>query len=94
VIAYNFVVGATGVVCPRGFLHHPPRNGLEIHQVVALFQDRHLLDALLSLDLVGILVLVFLLHRSHIHLAEMFAFVQVLFERVGRMNGLEGLGRV
>jgi hypothetical protein len=86
--AYYFIVCTTGVVCPSCPLHHPPSDGFEIHQIKALIQDGHILDALLSLGLVWIFILLFLLDSAHIHLAQMLALVKVFVQRVWRVDRL------
>lgn len=46
-----------------------------------------MLDALLPLRLIGIFGLLLLLHGAHVHLAQVLALVEVLVERVGRVDG-------
>ena len=67
---------------------------LKVHEVVALFEDGHSLDALLPLLVIGIEFLLFLLHCLHVHLAQMVLLVKVLVEGVGRVDGVELLSGV
>lgn len=85
---HNLIVSTTRVVRPSSLLHHPPCYSLEIHQVVALFQDWHPLDSLLPFNLFWIFLLLFLLDGIHVHLAQMLALVEKLVERVRRVDGL------
>jgi len=59
-----------------------------------LLQDGHALNALLSLDLIWILLRFLLLHCVHVHLAEMLRLVQVLIESIWRVNWLICLGAI
>ena len=67
---------------------------LKVHEVVALFEDGHGLDALLPLFLVGVKLLLLVFDRLHVHLAQMVLLVKVLVEGVGRVDGVEFLGGV
>jgi hypothetical protein len=91
---HNLVVGTAGVVCPCCLLHNVARDSLKVHQVVALFEDGHALDALLPLLLFGVEFLGLVLDCRHVDLAQVLRLVQVLVERVGRVDGLVDLGGV
>lgn len=91
---YNLIISTTAVVCPSRLLHDPSRHGLEIHQVVALLQDRHPLDPLLSLCLIWVVLLLLLLDSTHIDISQMLRLVKELVERVRRVDRLIGLGCV
>nr|POF04100.1 hypothetical protein CFP56_21855 [Quercus suber] len=85
---HNLIVRAAGVVRPGRLLHHPSRHGLEIHEVVALLEDGHALDAFLPLQLLRVRRLLLLLDRVHVHLAQVLAPIEELVERVGRVDRL------
>lgn len=75
--AYNFIICTTRVVCPCSFLHYPLRHGLEIHEVIASCQRRHLLDSLFTLGLFGVKFFLLLLDSRHVDFTEMFRLVEV-----------------
>jgi hypothetical protein len=54
-----------------------------------LLQQRHLLNALLPLELLGVVRGRLLDDGRHVHGAEMLGLVEVLLERVGRVDGVE-----
>ena len=91
---YDLVVGTTGVVCPCRLLHDLARDGLKIHQVVALLQNRHARNALLPRFLIWINLLCLFLDGVHVHLAQVLGLVEILVERVGRVDWLKCLGAV
>ena len=84
----DLVVGAGGVVCPRGLLHDFAGDGLEVHQVVAGFQRRHHLDALLPVLFFRWFFLFFLLHSVHVDLSQVLVYGQVLVQGIRRMDWL------
>jgi hypothetical protein len=85
----NLVVRRAGIIPPRRLAHHPPRHGLKVHEVVALLQQRHLLDALLPLLLLRVRLRGFLQDGGHVDGAEVLGLVEVLLERVGWVDWLE-----
>lgn len=91
---HNLVVGAAGIVGPGRLLHDVAGDGLKVHEVVALLEDGHALNALLARLLVRIELLLVLLDRVHVDLAQVLGLVEVLVERVGRVDGLKGLGGI
>ena len=93
-MTYNFVVCTAGVVGPCGLLHHAAGNGLKVHQVVASRQGRHALDALLARLLLGIGSLLLLFDSGHVNFTEMHGRIEVFVEGVGRVDGVELLGRI
>lgn len=91
---YNLIISTTRVVGPRTLLHHPPRHGLEIHQVVTLLQNWHALNPALSFLLFGCLNLVLFLDCAHVHFAQMLGFIEELIECVGWVDWLVFFCRV
>ena len=85
----NLIVGARAVVGPGCLLHDAASDGLEIHEIVALLEDRHPLYPLLTLLLGWIVLLLLLFHCAHVHLAEMLGLVEILVERVWRVDRLK-----
>jgi len=91
---YDLIVGTTRVVCPCRLLHDLARDGLKVHQVVALLQNGHARNALLPRFLIRIDLLRFFLDGIHVHLAQVLGLVEILVERVGRVDWLKCLGAV
>jgi len=92
--AYNLIIGRTRVVPPSGLLHDPARNSLKVEQVVALLEQGHLFHALQAVLLLGRLLGLLPGDGGHVDGAEVLVPGQVLVEGVGRVDGLELLGRV
>lgn len=92
--AYNLIIGRTRVVPPGGLLHDPARNSLKVEQVVALLEQGHLFHALQAVLLLGRLLGLLPGDGGHVDGAEVLVPGQVLVEGVGRVDGLELLGRV
>lgn len=91
---HDLVVGSAGVVGPGGILHDLPSDRLKVHQVVAGGQRGHTLDALQAVGLLRVDSLFFLLDGGHVDLAEVLGVVEVLVKGVGRVDGVEFLGRI
>jgi len=91
---HDLVIGSTRVVGPGGFLHDMPRDRFKVHQVVASSQRGHTLDALQAVGLLWVDGLFFLLDGGHVDLTEVLGLVEVLVECVGRVDGVEFLGRI
>ena len=93
-MTYNFVVCTARVVGPCGLFHYASGNRLEVHQVVAGRQRRHALDALLARLLLGIGSLLLLFNGGHVNFTEMLGRIEVFVEGIGRVDGVELLGRI
>lgn len=91
---HDLVVGSTGVVSPSRLLHNSARYGLEVHQVVALGQQRLLIDPLQALHLLRVLLLCLYHHGSHVYRAHVLRLVEVLVQRVWRVDGVEFFRRI
>ena len=87
-VTHNLIVCAARIVCPRLFLHDSPRHCLEVHQVEALVENRHMLDALLSLFFLWIFLLLLCFYSLHIHRSKVLALLQILIQCVRWMNRL------
>lgn len=86
---HDLIIRPAGIIRPRRPLHDPPRHGLEIHQIITRLQRRHHLYPFQSCLLLRVFHLLYLRHRTHIYLPEMFRFIQILVERIGGVDRLE-----
>ena len=93
-MAYNLIVGTARIVRPRRLLHDLPRDRLKVHQIVAGGERGHAVDALQAIGLLGVKGLLLLLDGGHVDLAEVLGRVEVLVQGVGRVDGVELLGRI
>jgi hypothetical protein len=85
---HNFIISTTRVISPGSFLHHLFGHRLKVHQIVALFQNRHHFHPLHPLNLIRILGLLLLLYSLHVHFAQVLALIEELVQSVGRVDGL------
>lgn len=69
-------------------------DGFKVHQVVAGGQRGHALDALEAAGFFRVDGFFFLLDGGHVDLAEVFGLVEELVQGVGRVDGVEFLGRI
>jgi hypothetical protein len=69
-------------------------DSFKVHQVVAGGQRRHALDALEAAGLFRVDGFLFLLDGGHVDLTEVFGLVEELVQGVGRVDGVEFLGRI
>jgi hypothetical protein len=90
----DLVVGTGGVVGPCCLFHDAAGHRFEIHEVVALLEDGHLLDAFLTALFFGVIFLFLLLNARHVDLSQVLFFWQILFQRVRRVDGFVFLGRI
>lgn len=91
---HNLIISSTRIISPSRPLHNPSRHRLKIKQIITLPQQRHLLDPFLAFLLLGILGRDLPNHGRHVHRAEMLRLIEVLLQRVRRVNGFEFLRRV
>lgn len=67
---------------------------LKIHEIVALLENGHGVDALLALFFFGVELFLFLFYRLHVDLTKVEFRIEVLVERVWRVDGVELFGSI
>jgi hypothetical protein len=92
--AHDFIIGSARVVTPGRLLHDTAGDGLKVVQVEALRQQGLLGDAQLALLLLGILSLLLQGDGGHVDGPEVLGLVEVLVQRVRRVDGVKLLRRI
>lgn len=93
-VTNDLVIRATGVIRPGRLLHHRARHRLKVHEIVALLEDGLGLDALLPLLLLRVELFLLLLDGAHVHIAQVLRLIEILVQRVRRVDGVVGLGGI